>query len=220
LKNSHSYQKNEKVYGQGETATYICQVVSGVIRIFSKHSNGNRQIGSFCFPGDVFGLEPGPRHRWSAEAVVEATTVRLVRRKTIVRKAQSNLSLAIGLWNLTARDLLRADDHRAMLGLAATDRMVAFFLGMNSRIGVNGEIDLPMKGTDIADYVGLSQETVARVISKLADKGVLRGSGSTRWGRRLNLHRPERLRAKLPPLLALDLPPISDRLIQAIFSPI
>jgi CRP-like cAMP-binding protein len=72
LKNSHSYQKNEKVYGQGETATYIYHVVSGVIRVFSKHSNGTRQIGSFCFFGDVFGLEPGPRHRWSAEAVVES----------------------------------------------------------------------------------------------------------------------------------------------------
>ena len=220
MKNSHSYQINEKVYGQGEAATYIYHVVSGVIRIFSKLNNGNRQIGAFFFPGDIFGLEPGARRRWSAEAVVEATTVRLTKRKVVVQKAQSNLSLARGLWNLTARDLLHADHHRVMLGLAtAEERMAAFILEMNSRIGVDGEIDLPMKGTDIGNYVGLREETVARVISKLADKGVLRGNGSSRWGRRLNLRRHERLRAMLPPSSLLELPPLSEKLIQTIFSP-
>jgi CRP/FNR family transcriptional regulator, nitrogen fixation regulation protein len=73
LKNTHSYQINEKIYEQGEAATYIYQVVSGAVRIFNKLNNGSRQIGSFCFPGDIFGLEPATRHRRSAEAVVEAT---------------------------------------------------------------------------------------------------------------------------------------------------
>jgi DNA-binding Lrp family transcriptional regulator len=76
-----------------------------------------------------------------------------------------------------------------------------------------------MKGTDVADYVGLSQETVARVFSKLTDKGVLRGNGSSRWGRHLNLRRHERLRAMLPPSSLLELlPPLSEKLIQTIFS--
>jgi CRP/FNR family transcriptional regulator, nitrogen fixation regulation protein len=218
LKHTHSYQLNEKVYGQGEAATYIYQVVSGAVRIFSKLNSGERQIGSFCFPGDIFGLEPGLRHRRSAEAVVGATTLRRVKRKAIVKKAQSNLPLARILWNLTARDLLRAEDRGVVLGLAATERVAAFILEMNSRIGTDGEIELRMKGPDIRDYIGVSEETISREISKLAAKGVLRRNRSARLVRRLKLNRPQRLRAMLPPLFALALPPISEKLIQTIFS--
>lgn len=90
---------------------------------------------------------------------------------------------------------------------------------MNRRIGVDGEIVLPMKGADIGDYVNLSEETVAREISKLADKGVLRRTRSSRWVRRFNLHNPERLGVRLPPLFALALPPISEDVARTIFSP-
>lgn len=219
MKNTHSYQINEKIYEQGEAATYIYQVVSGAVRIFNKLNNGSRQIGSFCFPGDIFGLEPATRHRRSAEAVVEATTLRRVKRKAIVQKAQSNLPLARILWNLTARKLLHAEDRRVILGLAAAERVAAFILEMNSRIGADGELDLPMKGPDIRDYIDVSEETISREISKLVGKGVLRRNESSRLIRRLKLNRPERLRAMLPPLPALDLTPISGEVARAIFSP-
>ena len=219
MKNTHSYQINEKIYEQGEAATYIYQVVSGAIRIFNKLNNGSRQIGSFCFPGDIFGLEPATRHRRSAEAVVEATTLRRVKRKAIVQKAQSNLPLARILWNLTARKLLHAEDRRVILGLAAAERVAAFILEMNSRIGADGELDLPMKGPDIRDYIDVSEETISREISKLVGKGVLRRNESSRLIRRLKLNRPERLRAMLPPLSALDLTPISGEVARAIFYP-
>ena len=219
MKNTHSYQINEKIYEQGEAATYIYQVVSGAVRIFNKLNNGSRQIGSFCFPGDIFGLEPATRHRRSAEAVVEATTLRRVKRKAIVQKAQSNLPLARILWNLTARKLLHAEDRRVILGLAAAERVPAFILEMNSRIGADGELDLPMKGPDIRDYIDVSEETISREISKLVGKGVLRRNKSSRLIRRLKLNRPERLRAMLPPLPALDLTPISGEVARAIFSP-
>ena len=219
MKNTHSYQINEKIYEQGEAATYIYQVVSGAVRIFNKLNNGSRQIGSFCFPGDIFGLEPATRHRRSAEAVVEATTLRRVKRKAIVQKAQSNLPLARILWNLTARKLLHAEDRRVILGLAAAERVPAFILEMNSRIGADGELDLPMKGPDIRDYIDVSEETISREISKLVGKGVLRRNESSRLIRRLKLNRPERLRAMLPPLPALDLTPISGEVARAIFSP-
>ena len=214
---SDKQQKN--ISEQGEAATYIYQVVSGAVRIFNKLNNGSRQIGSFCFPGDIFGLEPATRHRRSAEAVVEATTLRRVKRKAIVQKAQSNLPLARILWNLTARKLLHAEDRRVILGLAAAERVPAFILEMNSRIGADGELDLPMKGPDIRDYIDVSEETISREISKLVGKGVLRRNESSRLIRRLKLNRPERLRAMLPPLPALDLTPISGEVARAIFYP-
>jgi len=218
LKSTYSYNTGEEIYGQGKAATYIYQVVNGAIRISSKLTNGRRQIGAFYFSGDIFGLEPSIRYRWSAEAIVDATTVRRVKRKALLRKAQSNLSLSRSVWSITERDLLHAEGHRILLGqFTATERVAAFILQMNNRIGVNGEIVLPMSGTDVGDYLGLALETVSREHAKLSDTGILLRTPS-RWRRGLTLRRPESLRAMLPPLSALDLSPISGKVAQTIFS--
>jgi CRP/FNR family transcriptional regulator, nitrogen fixation regulation protein len=219
LKSTYSYKKDEEIYGQGKAATYCYQVVNGAICISSKLTNGRRQIGAFYFSGDIFGLEPWFQYRWSAESIVDATTVRPVRRKALLRKAQSNLSFARSVWSITERDLRHADDHRILLGqLTATERLAAFFLQMNSRIGVNEEIELPMSRADIGDYLGLTIETVSREISKLSDGRILmRPNGNPRWTRGVTLLRPERLRAALPPLFAFDLSPSSE-VIQKAFS--
>jgi hypothetical protein len=115
---------------------------------------------------------------------------------------------------------LHADEQRILLGkLTATERMAAFFLQMNNRIGVNGGIELPMSRSDVGDYLGLTVETAAREITKLSDQGILtRNVGHPRYTHGLTLLRPQSLRAMLPPLSALDLSPISADVIQAIFS--
>jgi CRP/FNR family nitrogen fixation transcriptional regulator len=219
VKSTYSYHKDEEVYGQGTAATYIYQVINGAIRISSKLTNGRRQIGAFYFSGDIFGLESGIRHRWSAEAIAQATTVRRVKRKALLRKARSNLSLARSVGSITERDLLHAEDHRILLGqLTATERIAAFLLQINDRIGVNGEIELPMSRGDVGDYLGLTLETVSREVSKLSGMGILRRiDGHSRWTRGLSLRRPERLRAMLPPFSALALSPVSERVVQTIF---
>jgi CRP/FNR family transcriptional regulator, nitrogen fixation regulation protein len=79
LKSTVSYVEDEPVYRQGKAATYLCQVISGAIRVSSQLADGRRQIGAFYFPGDIFGLEPSTCYRWSAEAIVTTTTVRRVR---------------------------------------------------------------------------------------------------------------------------------------------
>lgn len=220
LKSTYSYKKDEEIYGQGKAATYCYQVVNGAICISSKLTNGRRQIGAFYFPGDVFGLDPSMRYRWSAEAIVEATTVRRVKREPLLRKASSKLSFARGVRSIAERDLLHAEDHRILLGqLTARERVAAFLLQMNNRIGVNGEIELPMSRTDVGDYLGLRVETVSREITKLSDERVLRRpNGHPRYNHGLTLLRPESLRAMLPPLSALDLSPISEDVSQTIFS--
>src|SRR6478752_771395 len=75
-----SYHKDEEIYGEDEPAEYVYQVVSGSVRSYKLLSDGRRQIGAFYLRGDVFGLESGPVHRLTAEAVVD-TTVRLVKRR-------------------------------------------------------------------------------------------------------------------------------------------
>ncbi|WP_172899827.1 helix-turn-helix domain-containing protein [Bradyrhizobium erythrophlei] len=212
MKSTYSYAKDEEIYGEGKAATFCYQVINGAVRISRKLTNGRRQIGAFYFPGDIFGLEPWFQYRWSAEAIAEATTLRPVRRKALLRKAQSNLSFARNVWSITERDLRHADDHRILLGqLTATERLAAFFLQINDRIGVGGQIELPMSRTDIADYLGLTIETVSREITKLSDGRILsRPDGHLRWNSGITLLRPESLRAALPRSFAFDLSATSE----------
>lgn len=74
-----TYNKDEEVFGEDEPCEYVYEVVSGAVRTYKLLSDGRRQIGAFHLPGDVFGLESGPTHRLTAEAIVD-TTVRLVKR--------------------------------------------------------------------------------------------------------------------------------------------
>ena len=141
-------------------------------------SDGRRQIGAFYLPGDVFGLESGPVHRLSAEAVVD-TTVRLVKRQSLQRAAEVAVNIARSLWTMTAGELRHAENHMLLLGRKnAMERVASFPLEMDRRLAVAGMMALPMSRRDIGDYLGLTLETVSRTLSQLHDEGVLSFSGA------------------------------------------
>jgi CRP/FNR family transcriptional regulator, nitrogen fixation regulation protein len=64
-----SFSRNEEIYGEGEAADYIYRVVSGAVRTYKVLADGRRQVGGFYMPGDMFGIEPGNEHTFSAEAI-------------------------------------------------------------------------------------------------------------------------------------------------------
>src|SRR4051812_17818196 len=66
------FKRKAEVYGAKESADYFYQVVSGMVRAYKVSVDGRRQVGAFYVPGDVFGLETGDRHVFSAEAVTDA----------------------------------------------------------------------------------------------------------------------------------------------------
>src|SRR6266496_1357075 len=80
--NEYSYKKGTKIYGEKEPADYVYQVKIGAVRSYKLLSDGRRQIGAFHLIGDIFGLENGSEHRFTAEAIVN-TTVRLIKRRNI-----------------------------------------------------------------------------------------------------------------------------------------
>src|SRR6266540_7036963 len=96
-----SYRKDEEIYGEDEPSDYVYQVISGSVRSYKLLSDGRRQIGAFYLPGDVFGLESGPTHRLTAEAVAD-TTVRLVKRRNLEQAAGITVQVARSLWAMTA----------------------------------------------------------------------------------------------------------------------
>ncbi len=168
-----TYAEDEEIYGDGEEAEFVYKIVTGAVRTYKLLSDGRRQIGAFHFPGDIFGFESDSTHRLSAEAISD-TIVLIFSRRTLEFLATRSIEVARGLWALTARSLDHAEDHMLLLGRkTALERVAAFLLEMDERMQSTGAINLPMSRRDIADYLGLTLETVSRSLSHLKAEGAV-----------------------------------------------
>jgi len=166
--------KGTQIFGQAEPANYIYQVIEGAVLSHKRLSDGRRQIGAFHLPGDIFGLGNGDFHRFTAEAIVD-TTVRLVKRQSLERVARTDPAMARSLLTMTTDNLQHVENHMLLLGRkTARERVAAFLLEMNGRLTAAGVMALPMSRRDIADYLGLTLETVSRALSAFQRKGYLR----------------------------------------------
>ena len=175
-----AYAREEEIYGDGEDTEYVYKIVSGAVRTCKILGDGRRQIHGFHLPGDLFGFEPGSAHRLTAEAVAD-TTVLMFKRRQLERLAKQNVEVACQLWTMTAKNLQHAEEHMILLGRrTALERVAAFILEMDARLGGSGAIELPMSRRDIADYLGLTLETVSRSMSQLQTDRSLSLSGARR----------------------------------------
>ena len=167
------YNRGAEIFGEAEPAEYIYQVIDGSVRSYKLLSDGRRQINAFHLVGDIFGLENRDAHRFTAEAIVD-TTVRLMKRASLTHVAETDAMVARDLLNMTATSLQHAEDHMLLLGRKTSlERVAAFLLEMDGRLTAAGIMALPMCRRDIADYLGLTLETVSRALSRLHDLGVL-----------------------------------------------
>jgi CRP-like cAMP-binding protein len=165
--NQRCYKKGERIYARDEPAHYVYAVIKGAVRASHHLSDGRRHLGAFHLPGEIFGLDSDPTRSLETEAVVK-TTMLAVRRDDLEREASIDPKLAWGLCNIVSDDLRSAQDHLLLLGRKlALERVAAFLLEMDRRLLTDGIICLPMGGLDIADYLGLSNETVSRCLTKL-----------------------------------------------------
>lgn len=171
VKMSHS--RNEEIYGQDESAEYVYKVVSGSVRTSKLLDDGRRQIGGFYLAGDVFGLESNTNHRFSAEAIADTVLIAF-KRSTLVALAQTDPAVAKELWQMTARELDHVHDQMVLLGRSsAQERVANFLIEMSDRSANHAEFDLPMSRQDIADYLGLTIETVSRSITCMERKALI-----------------------------------------------
>jgi len=159
------FDRNAEIYGEDESADYVYQVLHGAVRTYKVLSDGRRQINAFYLPGDMFGLEVGDKHSCSAEAV-NGVQVLVVKRSLVMTVANRNNEVAHRLWSMTAADLHRSQNHSLLLIKSARERVAAFLLDMAERLCAGGAVELPMSRQDIADYLGLTIETVSRTLSQ------------------------------------------------------
>ena len=160
------FARNEEIFGEGEPAEFIYKIRSGCIRAYRTLNDGRRQVDAFYIPGDVFGLEAREFHNVSAEAVTRCRAD-IIGRKALMARVVSEVAMANHLLALTGLELHRAQNHNLILLKGAHERMVGFLLDMAKRQNNIREIDLPMTRGDIADYLGLTTETVSRMLWKL-----------------------------------------------------
>lgn len=167
--------KGEELFAEGEEAEYFYEVVSGTIRSYKLLSDGRRQIDAFHLQGDIFGLEAGAEHRFSAEAIGDASVV-AYRRSRLEALIQEDPTFRDRIMSATLRSLERAQDHMLLLGRkTAQEKLATFLLDLAHRISHDDEhFELPMQRSDIADHLGLTIETVSRTLTQFARSGLIR----------------------------------------------
>jgi CRP/FNR family transcriptional regulator len=171
---SHA-RPNEEILVEGDEADRVIEVVEGVVRLCKVLSDGRRLIVEFLYPGDVFGLTIGDTYTATAEAV---THVRLRSYPRASIEAQLDGALAFRRWlsNLMSRELQAAQERILLLGRKhAMERLASFVLALARRqsAGDRRRVHLVMSRLDIADYLGLTIETVSRLFTEMRTKGLI-----------------------------------------------
>jgi CRP/FNR family nitrogen fixation transcriptional regulator len=173
-----AYPRDSEIFGESEPAEYLYKVVSGNVRTYKILSDGRRQVGGFYLPGDIFGLEFADEHSLSAEAITDCKVL-VVKRSALNALAGRDASVAQQLFALTGRELLRFQDRILLLIKSAQERVATFLLEMAQHASGN-VVELPMSRQDIADYLGLTIETVSRTLSALETAAVIEVATSRR----------------------------------------
>lgn len=173
------YQRGAEIFGEGEDAEYVYQIVSGSVRTYKLLLDGRRQINAFHVPGDMFGFENGPTHRFTADAVVQ-TDVRIMRRTSLMEALPGREMSTKALIGMVTQNLRHAENHMLLLGRKTSlEKVSAFLVEMDERLDHPATLTLTMSRRDIGDYLGLTLETVSRTLSILRDRELLRFEGTT-----------------------------------------
>jgi CRP/FNR family nitrogen fixation transcriptional regulator len=174
------YSCGSKLFGQAEPANYVYRIREGAVRTYTQLSDGRRQIGAFLLRGDIFGVEDGEVHRFTAEAIVDTTVWIAKRRSLFAKLTKGDISAANTIRDLVTRALEHAENHLLLLGRQnSLEKVAAFLLEIDRRLGQPDVMVLPMTRCDIADYLGTTLETVSRSLSVLRDERVLSFRGAS-----------------------------------------
>jgi len=185
------FTQDREIYGEGDQADTLFKIVSGVVRTCKFLSDGRRLIDAFHVAGDIFGVEAGAAYSFSSEAVCDCTVISY-RRRGLEASASQDAGLSQALFCHAMRSLARAQVHALLLGRrSAIEKVAAFLVDWASHSAERGTVTLEMGRQDIADYLGLTIETVSRTLSQFERDGLIALSTA----RRIRLVSPSALRA-------------------------
>ncbi len=171
-------EAHQPIIDEGEPADYLFNVTGGAVKLYKLLPDGRRQITGFLFEGDFLGIAMNDRYNYSAEAIGRVTLCRFPRRK-LESLLDEFPQLEKRLLGMASNELVQAQDQMLLLGRkTAREKIVSFLLSLSERAVKRGSgpspIALPMGRADIADFLGLTTETVSRTITQLKRDGTVR----------------------------------------------
>lgn len=169
----------QSVFHEGDPAKRVFMVTHGALKLYTLLADGRRQVTGFMFPGDFLGVSVDEEYAFSVEAL-EPTELWWFSREAFDRFVSNHPRVEHELYRLAAHELAAAQQQMVLLGRkSAAERLASFFLSLLERAertsGVNETgFDLPMSRLDIADYLGLTKETVSRMLADLRNRRLIR----------------------------------------------
>ena len=162
---------------EGDEAGYVFNVVSGAAKLYKLLPDGRCQITGFLLPGDFFGVAHDSHYSYSAEVLKDVELCRFPRRKLEVLFDRYP-KLEKRLLGIVSHELSLAQDQMLLLGRrTAREKVGSFLLDLSRRAKRLGwpanPIHLPMSRQDIADYLGLTIETVSRTFTALKAERII-----------------------------------------------
>jgi CRP/FNR family transcriptional regulator len=178
ITSSHAVEPHAGFVAEGEPAEHLFNITLGTVKVYKLLADGRQQITGFLFPGDFLGLSSDDRYAYSAEAVTPVTYCRFARKK-LEQLLADFPQLEHRLLGIASNELAAAQDQMLLLGRKTALEKVASFLLMLSRRRAKAglapsPVRIAMTRADIADYLGLTVETVSRVMTQLRKSGVIR----------------------------------------------
>lgn len=169
---SHVLAERE-IYAEGDPADVFFRIVSGTVRTCKFLNDGRRQIEAFYTAGDVFGFELEDARMLGAEAVTDCNVI-TYRRRGVEAAALHDETLARQLLSFAMQSVTHAQKHAFLLGRrAAAEKVASFLLAWATRHQRQAHVELPMSRQDMADYMGLTIETVSRTLSQMERDGMI-----------------------------------------------
>lgn len=165
------------LFTEGDAKTHVFMVASGAVCLYKVLADGRRQVIEFAFEGDLIGLCSAPVEACSAQALV-LTRLKCLPFAILLKAAQQDAKVALGLYQALSHELAATREHALCVGQrGAIERLATFLVMLSKRNGERGvdpqSIQLPMTRADIADFLGLTIETVSRTLSKLRARGLI-----------------------------------------------
>lgn len=167
----------DTLFWEGDPVDHVYQVLRGVVCLYKLLPDGRRQVARFCHAGDMIGLTADRRYPYTADALTELSVVR-IRRADLEARMESDRNVLQKVLAAISQELSLAQNQLLLLGRkSASERVASFLYAMVEqalRDGGDGRsITLPMTRVDIADFLGLTHETVCRVLSSLKGEGII-----------------------------------------------
>ena len=173
-----TFLNKQNIFLQNDQSDYLYNITEGNVKIYQLLDDGRIQIIGFLYPGDFFGSYRNNKYNYCAEAIGDLKTC-VFNQKILDKYLDENPILAKELLNKTSFELTLAQDRLTVLGkLNAAERLVKFLLNISeqrNRIGwKNNPISLPMTRQDVADYLGITIETVSRELTNLKTSNIIK----------------------------------------------